>query len=65
MRVIALTILGDSGTEYEITTSGGSLVCTCPAYTYGGGADCKHIKYVINTLTAGLEGRVTQEAACG
>lgn len=38
-------VTGSKGNEYEVAKHlDGSYTCTCPAYEYGNGEECKHIK---------------------
>lgn len=47
MNIKAITITGDSGKDYQITTDGnGSLHCTCPSFKYQT-KFCKHLAYVV------------------
>lgn len=50
MQITGFTVLGDGTTEYRIEVRNGTVACSCPAYTYGGGVPCKHMHFVASKL---------------
>lgn len=52
MEIIELKVLGDTGKSYTIAVKDGQATCSCPAFTYGGGAACKHMRFVAESIRA-------------
>lgn len=50
MMITELKVLGDTNTEYTISLRNGEPTCSCPAFTYGGGVPCKHMRFVAEKL---------------
>ena len=44
--IVLAEVLGSKGTIYEIRQSqkDGRVYCSCPAWRFGRGKDCKHLK---------------------
>ena len=42
------SVEGSKGKIYEVINNGGRWSCTCPAYGFSRGNDCKHIKQLKN-----------------
>lgn len=49
MRITAIRVLGDTGHEYTVTTSGDEVTCTCPDNRFRGGV-CKHMRFAAEQL---------------
>lgn len=45
MEITELKVLGDTGKTYTIALHDGKPTCSCPAYTFGGGTPCKHMRF--------------------
>ncbi len=50
MHITDVTVMGDSGTAYAITVEDGEARCACPAYQFGDGVPCKHMRFVASLL---------------
>ena len=46
----AYKVDGSRGNVYNVLNDGGNWNCSCPAYGWGRGIECKHIKNIKNTL---------------
>jgi len=46
----AYKVDGSRGNVYNVLNDGGNWNCSCPAYGWGRGKECKHIKNIKNTL---------------
>lgn len=53
MKITELKVLGDSGKVYTLTVQGDAARCSCPAYEYGDGAPCKHMRFVAGVIRLG------------
>lgn len=47
---ISKLVVRSGDNEYTIDIGTTDVRCSCPAFTYGGGGPCKHIRYVAKQL---------------
>jgi uncharacterized Zn finger protein len=52
MYISKIIVKGDTDNFYEIAVGTDGATCTCPAYRFGNGAPCKHIRYVAKRVTS-------------